>query len=141
MLEKRDPRQDLEEPDAKAAFVWILGHYGESIQVRCMRPLPLAQARRAAAARERSRQGPLSPDLTLQAPAAHCDAWSEEAADTTSPAAASSTTRLPAALRGLVHPGGALARRAPGTGDSHSGRLQDAALAWRCRPNPTPLST
>ncbi|KAK9826712.1 hypothetical protein WJX81_000377 [Elliptochloris bilobata] len=24
--------EDLEEPDAKAAFVWILGHYGESIQ-------------------------------------------------------------------------------------------------------------
>ncbi len=110
MLEKRDPRQDLEEPDAKAAFVWILGHYGESIQVRCMRPLPLAQARRAAAARERSRQGPLSPDLTLQAPAAHCDAWSEEAADTTSPAAASSphqaagSTARPGASRGCARP-------------------------------------
>jgi len=39
-LEGRATRQDLEEPDAKAAFVWILGHYGESIQVRCMRPLP-----------------------------------------------------------------------------------------------------
>lgn len=33
-------QQDLEEPDAKAAFVWILGHYGESIQVRDAQALP-----------------------------------------------------------------------------------------------------
>lgn len=26
--------QDLDQPEAKAAFVWILGHYGESIQAR-----------------------------------------------------------------------------------------------------------
>ena len=26
--------QDLDQAEAKAAFVWILGHYGESIQAR-----------------------------------------------------------------------------------------------------------
>ena len=25
--------QDIEEPEGKAAFIWILGHYGQGIQV------------------------------------------------------------------------------------------------------------